>query len=223
MPHHARAFARHDPRQARGRLAAALAVALVTAAMIPGRYGGALRAVVAWDAGALVMIVLAWHLILRDGPDETRRRAATYDPGRHAVGGVVILSSAVSLLGTAIVLRQARAYSPEARDAFVAACALAVASAWMLTHTAYTLRYAHLYYRDDAEGEGGVTFPGQGHPAYIDFAYLAFTIGMCFQVSDANVASRQIRRSVLGQSLLSFLYNTVVLATAINLVVGILN
>ncbi len=85
----------------------------------------------------------------------------------------------------------------------------------------YTLRYAHLYYHDDHEGIGGLEFPGGGRPSYVDFAYLSFTIGMCFQVSDVVVSSRQIRRTVLGHALLSFVYNTAILATAINLAVGV--
>jgi uncharacterized membrane protein len=108
---------------------------------------------------------------------------------------------------------------------FVALCIVAVISSWVLTHTGYTLRYAHLYYRDDAEGEGGLLFPSATTPApppaYIDFAYFAFTVGMCFQVSDVTVCSRQIRRAVMVHALLSFAYNTVILAVAVNLVVGI--
>ena len=88
---------------------------------------------------------------------------------------------------------------------------------------AYALRYAHLYYRDDEEGVGGLSLPGDAAPAYLDFAYFAFTIGMCFQVSDIAVSSPQIRRTVLGHSVLSFLYNTAILATAINLAVGTFN
>jgi uncharacterized membrane protein len=191
--------------------------------VIPARFGSALRTIAAWDVAATGMAALAWVLILRASAEETRRRAAADDPGRHVVWGLVILASAVSLLATAVVLRQARAYSPEARDWFVASCALAVASAWFLTHTAYTLRYAHLYYRDDDEGEGGLAFPGEGRPAYLEFAYFSFTIGMCFQVSDVGVSSRQIRRAVLGHGLLSFLYNTAILATAVNLAVGLFN
>ena len=132
-----------------------------------------------------------------------------------------MISSAFSLLATSLVLRQAPALAPEARDLFVGLCVLAVVGAWVLTHTACALRYAHLYYRDDDEGEGGLVFPGDAPPAYFEFAYFALTIGMCFQVSDVTVSSRQIRRAVLGQSLLAFVYNTVILATAINLVVGV--
>jgi uncharacterized membrane protein len=218
-----RAFARHDPRQARGRLAVALGGGLITALSVPARFGPALRTVAAWDVAALAVLLLALSLLLRAGPDETGRRAAADDPGRHAINAFIILSCAVSLLGTAAVLRQARHDSPGTRDLFVGLCILAVASSWSLTQAMYTLRYAHLYYHDDHEGVGGLEFPGRGHPAYLDFAYFSFTIGMCFQVSDVTISSRQIRRAVLGHSLLCFVYNTVILATAINLAVGVFN
>ena len=91
----------------------------------------------------------------------------------------------------------------------------------MLTQAAYALRYAHLYYSDHGAGTGGLEFPGGEHPSYLEFAYFSFTVGMCFQVSDVAVSSRQMRRAVLGHSLLSFLYNTAILATAINLAIGV--
>jgi uncharacterized membrane protein len=121
-----------------------------------------------------------------------------------------------------VVLRGARTSGIETRPLFVVLCVVAVASAWALTHTAYTLRYAHLYYREDADGVGGLSFPGNTPPAYLDFAYFAFTIGMCFQTSDVTITSRPIRRAVLGHSVLSFVYNTTILATAVSLVIGFL-
>jgi uncharacterized membrane protein len=99
-------------------------------------------------------------------------------------------------------------------------CLVSVIVAWALTHTSYTLRYAHLYYRDDKEGEGGLAFAGDRKPDDFDFAYFAYTIGMCFQVSDVAISSPQIRRAVLGHALLSFVYNTVILALALNLFFG---
>jgi uncharacterized membrane protein len=222
MPAAARAFAPHDPRSARLRLAIAIATGLVTVAVIPPGTGGAFRAVAGWDAGAIVLGVLSWMVILRTEAAETRRLAAAEDPGRRAAWVLVILASMFSLFANAAVLRDVRSCAAETRNLFVALCVTAVAVAWLLTHTAYTLRYAHLYYRDDDEGEGGLTFPGDGPPAYLEFAYFAFTIGMCFQVSDVVITSRQIRRSVLGHSLLSFAYNTAILATAVSLVVGVL-
>jgi uncharacterized membrane protein len=218
-----RAFVRHYPKRALVRLGVALTVGCATALGIPIRFGPALRAIAGWDAAAIVMGTLGWLLIMSSSTEDTRLHAAADDPGRRAVGGLVILASCFSLLATAVVLRQARSYPADTRDLFVALCGGAVVSAWLLTHTAYTLRYAHLYYRDDDEGEGGLVFPGEARPAYLEFAYFAFTIGMCFQVSDVGVSSHQIRRAVLGQSLLSFLYNTAILATAVNLAVGAFN
>lgn len=214
-------FPRHVPPHAHGRLAVAAALGIGTAFLIPTRLGMAFRLTAGWDIAALVMSSFAWMIFLKAGPQETHHHAGTDDPGRRAVNILVILTSSVSLLATAVILRQARAQAPEVRDLFVVLCILAVASAWLLTHSAYALRYAHLYYRDDEEGVGGLTFPDEAAPCYLDFAYFAFTIGMCFQVSDVSVPSRQIRRAVLGHSMLSFLYNTAILATAINLAVGV--
>ena len=108
--------------------------------------------------------------------------------------------------------------APRSEALLAALCVGTVALSWTLTHTAFTLRYAHLYYREDAEGIGGVEFPGGSMPSYMDFAYFAFTVGMCFQVSDVQVTSHQIRRAVLLHATLSFVYNTAILAFVLNLV-----
>jgi uncharacterized membrane protein len=99
-------------------------------------------------------------------------------------------------------------------------CIVTVVVSWLVTHTAFTLRYAHLYYREDDEGIGGVEFPGGRPPTYFDFAYFAFTLGMTFQTSDVSISSGAIRRTVLLHSLLSFAYNTAILAFALNLAFG---
>ncbi len=223
MGHRPHGFPRHVPRHAHARLIAAGVAGIAAAFLVPERLGLASRLLAGWDLAALVLSTFAWSIILGSGAGETQRHAGAHDPGRRAVNLLVILTSTVSLLATAVILRQARSCPPAVRELFVALCILAVASAWVLTHTAYALRYAHLYYRDDEEGVGGLALPGDAPPSYLDFAYFAFTIGMCFQVSDIAVSSPQIRRAVLGHSVLSFLYNTAILATAINLAVGTFN
>jgi uncharacterized membrane protein len=97
-------------------------------------------------------------------------------------------------------------------------CLATVALAWGMTQTAFAFRYARLYYRADSEGVGGLELPGKEAPDYFDFAYFAFTIGMCFQVSDVCVTSTQIRRTVLLHAVISFAYNSVILAFVLNLV-----
>ena len=193
---------------------------LVATLLVPARLGAPLRAVAGWDTAAVVLGIMCWLIILRSDTGGTRRHAAMDDPGRRAAWAMVTLTSGFSLFANAVLLRGARGSAPAIRGLFVALCAVAVGSAWLLTHTAYTFRYAHLYYRDDA-GEGGLDFPGRGQPAFVDFAYFAFTIGMCFQVSDVPITSRRIRRAVLGHCLLAFAYNTAILATAVNLVVTV--
>jgi uncharacterized membrane protein len=212
----------HAGRRARARLMAAALVACAVGLAIPARFGLAIRILAGWDAAALALGLMAWAIITRFSGAETRGHAAADDPGRAAVSAVVLVSSAFSLFASTVVLRQARALAPHGRDAFVVLCMATVIGAWFLTHTAYTLRYAHLYYRDGGQGEGGLSFPGAAAPEYIDFAYFAFTIGMCFQVSDVAISSSAIRRTVLSHSILSFAYNTAIVAVALNLVLGVL-
>jgi uncharacterized membrane protein len=162
--------------------------------------------------------------MFREDASKTRAHAASEDPGRKFVWALVLVASTISLFAAGFVMRRAHHIAPSetAFALLVALCLAAVVSAWLLTHTVYALRYAHLYYRDDEEGEGGLDFPGKQPPDALDFAYFALTLGMCFQVSDVCVTSRNIRRATLGHTLLAFVYNTVVLALALNLAFGFL-
>jgi uncharacterized membrane protein len=218
-PH--RAFHAYDPRRALGRLSAAVAIGVVVSVLLSS-HPWQLRALAAWDLGGLVLSTLAWLVIIRSSAAKTARMAAQEDPGRTAVWFLVILASLVSMFAAGYVLRISRTATLDEERTLVALSLLAVALSWMLTHTSYTLRYAHLYYRDDEEGVGGLVFPGKGEPRYFDFAYFAFTIGMCFQVSDVVVEGSQLRATVLGHALLSFVYNTTILALALNLAFGML-
>jgi uncharacterized membrane protein len=217
-----RAFAWHDARGARGRLAFSWLIGFVT--LVSCRdFSWATRIVASWDAAAVALLSFSWWIIGRADARETRRRAGAEDPGRTVVWMVVLLSSVFSVFAGSVVLRHARQLAPGAEPVLVALCLLAVSSAWLLTHTAYTLRYARLFYRDDRDGVGGLEFPGKHPPADIDFAYFAFTIGMCFQVSDVTVTSQIIRRDVLVHAVISFAYNTAILALALNLAFGLLD
>jgi uncharacterized membrane protein len=211
-------YPRLDPTSAILRLGVSLACGLaalgIAAALIPR-----LAAVLfAWDVGGLVLTGLSWQLIATYGASATRARAGSEDPGRTMVYVVVVLTSAISLLAATALLPSARSLPLELSRWLIALSLAAVSLAWGLTHTAFTFRYAHLYYREDAEGVGGATFPGDHEPTYFDFAYFAFTIGMCFQVSDVCVTSPQIRRTVLLHAVISFVYNSAILAFVLNLV-----
>lgn len=208
-----------SPRRAVGRLLLAVVAGGLASAVIPGRVGGPLRTVAGWDVAATVLLVLVWRIILTAGPEETARRAAAEDVGRSFVWAVAVLGSTVSLFAGTVAVRNARVMAPQAEHQLVLLCLLAVATAWFVCHTGYTMRYAHLYYRDDGD-LGGLGFPGTEMPCLLDFAYYAFTVGMCFQVSDVTVTQHRMRQATLGHALLSFVFNTAVLALALNLLFG---
>ena len=132
---------------------------------------------------------------------------------------IALAASAVGLAAAAVLLRRPEAFAPPGQvGLLVASAAGAVAGAWVLMHTTFTLHYAHLYYRAGGAPEG-LAFVG-GPPDDRDFAYFAFTLGMCYQTSDVAVTTRTVRRVVLGQAVLAFVYNTVILALAVNLLFG---
>ena len=216
-----RHYARFDPRTAPGRVLLGLAVGIAVAWLLPDRLGMPLRIVTGWDAGSLSLLSFVWAFILTGDATRTSCRAASADPGRTVVWFLVLMASTFSLFSAAFVMRHAHHIDPERGTLLLGLSLIAVGTSWSLTHTSYTLRYAHLYYRDEG-GVGGLAFPGDRPPDDFDFAYFAYTIGMCFQVSDVVITSWQIRRAVLGHAVLSFAYNTVILALALNLLFGVL-
>jgi uncharacterized membrane protein len=132
------------------------------------------------------------------------------------VWGLVLASCVFSLFAAVYVLRHV-----DGSHLWTVLTLLSVVLAWVLTHTVYTLRYAHLYYRGSRNG--GLEFPGAHPPADIDFAYFAFTIGICFQTSDVAISSSIIRRTVLLHALVAFVYNTTILALALNFMFGLIS
>lgn len=216
----ARAFSRFDLRQARWRLLVPIAAGLVAAVLI-GDVGLRQRLVIGWDAAAAVLLALSWHLLLRTDAAETKRRAGAEDPGRAAVGLVTLVAGAVSFFAAVSLMADGSRRGHEEAVLWTWLCLGGVVSAWLVTHTTWTFRYAHLYYAGGTEKQDPpLLFPGKGAPSDSDFAYFAFTIGMTFQVSDVVIACHRFRRAVLFHAFVSFLYNTAILAVAINLASG---
>jgi uncharacterized membrane protein len=208
-------------RTASGRLVVAALVGLAAWGwQTLSHRSGLLALLAAWDVAGLVLFTLSWLTIASARAEHTQQRAAADDPGRNAVYALVLVTSAASLLSATPVVRASKALDAGEGGLFLGLSIATVAISWALTHTAFTLRYAHLYYRHDSEGVGGVEFPGGKPPDYLDFAYLAFTVGMCFQVSDATISSAQIRHTVLLHAVLAFVYNTAILAFVLNLAFG---
>lgn len=210
----------HWTRRSPGRLLLSVVLGVLGCLLLPLRVRWHVRAVVGWDIGALTLTLLAWRIIFRSNARATAAHAAPEDLGGTMVWMLALASSLFSLFAAVSVLKEVRALPPPASTIWTGLTLLAIALSWMLTHTSYTLRYAHLYYRRGSSG--GLEFPGGRPPCDFDFAYFAFTLGMCFQVSDVAISASHIRRAVLLHALLSFVYNTTILALVMNLVVGLL-
>jgi uncharacterized membrane protein len=210
-------------RHALVRVGLSLAAGIAAYVAARSQVRAAASALVGMDAGSAVLLAISWTAIASSDAPLTRARAGAEDPGRTLVDVIIVLASATSLLAATILVGSARDLTPTLRQLGAVLCLATVALAWVVTHTAFTFRYAHLYYREDSEGVGGIDLPGKTDPAYFDFAYFAFTIGMCFQVSDACVSSPQIRRTVLLHAVISFAYNSIILAFVLNLVFGLAN
>jgi uncharacterized membrane protein len=213
------ARARHDPHKALLRILYA-GIAGGLGGLATWDQGLPIALLVGWNAAGFVLLGLSWLAIARSSPKETHTRAAAEDPGRTFVYVLVLVASSVSLIAAVVLSRQAKTLPPDVAHTMGMLCLLTVAVSWALLHSSFTLRYARLYYRTDSEGVGGVEFPGKQDPSYFDFAYFAFTIGMCFQTSDVCVSSPQIRRAVLLHAVIAFAYNTAILAFVLNLVFG---
>lgn len=179
-----------------------------------------IRAVIGWDVGALTQTLLTWRVIVRSDAKATAVHAAPEDPGGRMVWLLALLASMFSLFAATFVLREVHNMPRPESSLWTGLGLLAVALSWFLTHTEYTMRYAHLYYRRG--GASGLDFPGKLPPCDFDFAYFAFTLGMCFQVSDVAISTSHIRRVALLHGLISFIYNTTILALALNLAFGAL-
>jgi uncharacterized membrane protein len=189
----------------------------VTAALL---HSPAVGVLLGWDT--VVVLYLGWlaFVLLGRDAEQTARRATTTDPDRVATD-VALLSAAVASLATvALVLIRAPHGGNALEFVQVGFGVVSVVLSWAMVHALFTLRYAALYY---GKPDGGIDFNSTEPPTYRDFAYLAFTVGMTFQVSDTVLHSTALRRTVLRHALLSYLFGTGILATTVNLVASLRN
>jgi uncharacterized membrane protein len=175
-----------------------------------------------WDVTAAVyltwVLLVMWH---RDA-EHTARAAVYADPTRAITDLILLIAAAVSLVAVALALARA----PHMHDVVAAAGLLAVAGllsialSWAVVHIVFTIRYARLYYTGT---DGGLDFRQPEPPKFSDFAYVSFTIGMTFQVSDTDLVDEEFRRTALRHALLSYLFGTGILAAAINVLASMTN
>jgi uncharacterized membrane protein len=201
---------------------AAMAVVGLAVALGVGNFGSwAYAPALGWAAASLTYLIWVWAVIGRLDATGTaaHARARGEDPGRIVSEVLVLVATAGSFGGVALILLEAGSAQGGLKAAIIAMALGSVTLSWLLVHSLFTLRYATIYYRDN----DGVDFNEKKPPRYADFAYLSFTIGMTFQVSDTDLKTDAIRYTALRQALLSYVLGAIVLATVINLVSGLIH
>lgn len=212
------------------RIIFSLALALLTFLLVKDSNPPSIVFMLSWITFAVVTLILTWITILTSHPREVRAIARIQDPSRTLIFLFVVFSAFISLFAIIVLLKNIPNDSKKGLNFHLALSIASVTLSWLLIHTLFTLRYAHIYYSCHSmetglqkEHVGGLDFPSQEEPDYLDFAYFSFVIGMTFQVSDVEISSRNIRRIALLHGLLSFIYNTIIVAFSINIISGIMS
>jgi uncharacterized membrane protein len=203
------------------RTAVMAGVGVIVAAVLAWFIPWQLAVTGGWDAAALAFLWAVWPIIFRPDGERTRQVATREDETRGAAVALVVGASVVSLLGVGFALAFAGRASGTAQILLIALAVLTMTFSWTVVNTVFTQRYAHLHY--STEG-GGIDFgdPAGLPPAYRDFAYTAFTIGMTYQVSDTALRSPRMRQTVLVHAMVSYVFGVVIVAGAINLIAGLI-
>ena len=203
--------------RARPRMLFSVLVGLLAAFVAPDVDSAVTRSLLGWNVGVWLYLGLIFAFMLRADHGRLRQVARAHAEGSAVVSAVVVAASLTSLVAIVLELAAAKAGARHAVPHVLIALATVMGS-WLLLPTLFTLNYASQYYRVE-KGEG-MLFPGAAEhfkPGYLDFAYFSFTIAVALQTSDVAVTTPVMRRMVLVQSLLAFVFNTTILAFTINI------
>ena len=174
-----------------------------------------------WDAAALTFLMTVWPIIVRADGSDVEQFATREDETRGSATVLLVGASVASLLGVGFALTLAGRHGGSLQVLLIGVAVLTVMLSWTVINTVYTLRYAHLHFGSTAAGIGFGDSAGPQRPNYRDFAYVAFTIGMTYQVSDTTVRDPRIRHTVLSHAILSYVFGVVIVAGSVSLIGGL--
>jgi uncharacterized membrane protein len=199
------------------RVAVAAPLGSAAAAIIGVTAGWKYAPAAGWIAGAAVYLIWTWMVAGRMSPEQTAAHATRADRTGSMTDATMVSACILSLAGVGYLLVAESAKGGEAYRAAAVGIGSVVVS-WVAIHTTFTLRYARLYYSGTP---GGIDFNQPEPPTYVDFAYLAFTIGMANQVSDTDLQTRKFRAMALREALMSYLFGVLIVAMTINLIMDL--
>ena len=209
---------------ARPRLFACILLGIVTALALPPSVATHMvtRAVIGWNVGALVYLVLTLHMMFWSSDERMRERAVLHDDGRLLILAMVVVAAVSSLAAIVSELAMARGLLASERYLHIGLALGTLLSSWGFTQVSFSTHYAHDYYAARLRGEpGGLAFPGETTPDYADFLYFACIIGTSGQTADVSFTSRAMRRTGLLHCVLAFFFNATLLALGINIASGL--
>lgn len=210
-------FTRSHPR-----LALAFACGLAVGLLLPGTWGIVARALTGWNAAVWSYLVLMGWLMTRASPARVRKIAEQEDEGAVAVLAIMSIAATASLVAIIFELASLKTSPLGLRLTHYAFTALTVLGSWCLVAIVFTFHYARVFYKSPPQ-QRALRFPeGEQNPDYWDFLYFSFTIAVAAQTSDVTVMTREMRKTVLAQSVLSFIFNAAILGLSINIAAGIL-
>ena len=207
------------------RLATALGIAIAAFLAQPNWISSHTRVLVSWDLGALVYLGLAWALIARSDAKMTRDHALSQDQSGYVIFLFVVSAACAGIVAIGFIVSTLKGLAFWPKAWHLTLCIAALISSWLLIHTVFAFHYARRYYASHRGGKtpeaGGLSFPGQQMPDYLDFAYYSFVVGMTSQVSDITTTTRPMRRLTLVHSILAFIFNISIVAMSINIIASV--
>jgi uncharacterized membrane protein len=212
--------------QVRYRLALAALCSLATSFLLPSYFSISTRILCIWDVGMVVFLASTWMLMGQAIPKTMRRNAQSQDEGRLVILSLILAAACASILAIAFILKETKGKDISVAIPHVALAVFTIVGSWLLVHTIFAIHYAHEYYKDHKiqthDEAGGLGFPADIDPDYWDFLYFSFVIGMTSQTSDVQITSRSLRQLALIHSILSFFFNTAVVALSINILASLI-
>lgn len=212
----------------RPRLLISIGISLLALVLIPHGLHLATRILCAWNVGIdLFLFLTLWKMFLAT-PVKMRRYAQYEYEGRLGIFTIVIAAACASVLAIGFLLADKKGIPQNILILHVFLSIMTIVGSWVLVHVLFALQYAHSYYRnnsdadDDVQESGGLDFPDERDPDYWDFLYFSFVIGMTSQVSDIQTTSPGMRRLALIHGVLSFFFNTSILAMSINIIASLI-
>ena len=217
-------FKNFDPRP---RLIFAVGLAILVSVILPHWLHLPTRILCAWNSSVDFFLGVTWWKMVRATPQKIRRYAENEYEGHFAIFMLVIAAACASVLAIVFLLTDKKGLSPILLNLHVILSIMTIVGSWLLVHTMFAVQYAHSYYKyinrnNSEEITGGLNFPDNDHPDYWEFLYYSFVVGMTSQVSDVETRSREMRRLTLLHSILSFFFNTTILAMTINIVASLI-